>query len=78
MINPEHYPHILPPDNLHINSDIPIMSEVQDARNKFKKEKCQGTDKIYGEEKYNFSNQFMVYLMLLLTTIWTTFMVPSS
>ena len=55
------------------------MSEVQDARKKIKNGKCQGTDKIYGEEvKYNFSNRFMVYLMLLFTTIWTTFMVPSS
>ena len=30
------------------------------------------------EVKYNFSNRFMVYLMLLLTTIWTNFMVASS
>ena len=32
VINPEHYPHILPPDNIHINSDIPTMSEVQVLR----------------------------------------------
>ena len=55
------------------------MSEVQDACKKIKNRKLQGTDKIYGEEvKYNFSNRFMVYLMLLQATIWTTFMVPSS
>ena len=79
VINPELYPHIIPPDNLNISSDIPTISEVQDARKRFKNGKCQGTDKIYGEEiKYNTSDRFMVYLMLLLTTIWTTFSVPSS
>lgn len=79
VINPERYPHVLPPDNLNINSDIPTISEVQDARKQLKNGKCQGTDKIYGEEvKYNTSNRFMIYLMLLLTTIWTTFMIPTS
>ena len=79
VLNPELYPHILPPDNINTNSDIPTISEVQDARKRFKNGKCQGTDKIYGEEiKYNTSNRFMVYLMLLLTTIWTNFIVPSS
>ena len=77
VINPELYPHIIQPDNLNISSDIPTISEVQDARKRFKNGKCQGTDKIYGEEiKYNTSDRFMVYLMLLLTTIWTTFSVP--
>ena len=28
--------------------------------------------------KYNNSSRFYVYMMLLLTTIWTTFMIPSS
>ena len=28
--------------------------------------------------KYNKSNRFLVYLMLLLTTIWTTFIIPLS
>ena len=79
VINPELYPHIISPDNLNISSDIPTISEVQDARKRFKNGKCEGTDKIYGEEiKYNTSDRFMVYLMLLLTTIWTTFSVPSS
>ena len=79
MRNPELFPHILPPENLTISSDIPTISEVQDARKQFKNGKCQGTDKIYGEEiKYNTSKRFMVYLMLLITTIWTTFLVQSS
>ena len=52
---------------------------MHDARKRFKNGKCQGTDKIYGEEvKYNTSNRFMIYLMLFITTIWTTFVLPSS
>ena len=77
--NPENYPHILPPNDINVNSDIPNISEVLDARKQFKDGKCQGTDKIYGEEiKYNKSHCFMLYLMVLLTTIWTTFTLPSS
>ena len=79
VLNPELFPHILPPENIEINSDVPSESEVEDARKRFKNGKCQGTDKIYGEEiKYNISNRFMVYLMLLISTVWTSFMLPSS
>ena len=79
VLNPEIFPHILPPDNLNINSDIPTISEVEDARKQFKNGKCQGSDIIYGEEiKYNTSKRFMVYLMFLLTIIWTTCIIPSS
>ena len=36
-------------------------------------------DNIFAEEiKYNVSHHFMLHLMLLLTTIWTTLIVPSS
>ena len=52
VINPELYPHIIPPDNLNISSDIPTISEVQDARKRFKNGKCQGTVK-YREKKSN-------------------------
>ena len=41
VINPERYPHILPPSNMNINSDIPTISEVQDVRIQFKTGKCQ-------------------------------------
>ena len=76
--NPEKYPHVLPPNDINVNSDIPTISEVWDAKKQFKDGKCQGTDKIYGEEvKYNNLRCFMMYLMLLLTTIWTTFILPS-
>ena len=79
VLNPEIFPHILPPGNIEINSDVPSESEVEDARKRFKNGKCQGTDKIYGEElKYNFSGRFMIYLMLLINTIWTSFSIPSS
>ena len=78
VINPELHPHILPPDNININTDIPTEEEVNNARKRFKNGKCQGTDKIYAEElKYNFSERFMIYLMLLISIIWTTCKIPS-
>ena len=79
VISPENYPHILPPDDLIINSNIPEVSEVKDVMKEFKNGKCLGTDLLHPEHlKYNKSEQFIVYLMLLLTTIWTTFIIPSS
>ena len=81
VVHPENYPHILPPDDLQINSDIPTVAEAQDVKKNFKNVKCLGTDLLYPEHlKYNNSNRFTVYLMLLLTTIWTTFgfIIPSS
>ena len=52
---------------------------MQEAIKKLKNGKCQGTDKVYGEElKYNSSKRFLIYFMLLITTIWTTFILPSS
>ena len=32
VLNPESFPHILPPDNLNINSDMPTITEVEDAQ----------------------------------------------
>ena len=79
VMNPELFPHVLPPKGIEINTDIPSESEVEDARKRFKNGKCQGTDNIYGEEiKYNLSNRFMIYLMLLISTVWTSFKLPSS
>ena len=79
VTNPDDFPHILPPDDINISSDIPSEAEVQEAIKRLKNGKCQGTDKVYGEElKYNTSGRFMVYFLLLLTTIWTTFVLPSS
>ena len=41
--------------------------------------KCLGTDSLHTEHlKYNDSPRFIIYFMLLLTTIWTTFIIPSS
>ena len=74
VLNPELFPHIIPPDNIAPNSDLPTEKEVEDARKRFKNGKCQGTDKIYGEElKYNFSGRFMIYLILLINTIMDFF-----
>ena len=79
VVHPENFPHILPPDDLQINSDIPTVAETQDVKKKLKNGKCLGTDLLYPEHlKYNNSNRFTVYLMFLLTTIWTTFIIPSS
>ena len=79
VMNPNDFPHILPPEDININSDIPSVAEVQEAIKKLKNGKCQGTDKVYGEElKYNSSKRFLIYFMLLITTIWTTFILPSS
>lgn len=79
VTNPENYPHILPPDDVTVNSNIPEFNEVHKIMKDFKNGKCLGTDLLHPEHlKYNKSNRFMVYLMLLLTTIWTTFIVPSS
>ena len=79
VLNPELSLHIIPPDNISPNSDLPTEKEVEDARKRFKNGKCQGTDKIYGEElKYNFSGRFIIYMMLLINTIWTSFTLPSS
>ena len=79
VTNPQNYPHILPPDDLEVNSNIPEVDEVQKIMKEFKNGRCQGTDLLHTEHlKYNNSNRFLVYLMLLLTTIWTTFVIPSS
>ena len=79
VLNPEKYPHILQPDDLQINSNVPEVAEVQDLLNELKNGKCLGTDLLHPEHlKYNNCNRFIVYLMLLLTTIWTTFCIPSS
>ena len=68
VITPELYPHILPPDDININTSIPSEEEIDDARKRFKNGKCQGTDKIYAEElKYNSSE-----CMFLISIVWTT------
>ena len=79
MISHENYPNILPPDNLTVNSNTPEIDEVQKEMKTFKNGRSLGTDLLHPEHlKYNNSNRFLVYLMLLLTTIWTTFTIPSS
>ncbi len=79
VLNPESFPHVLPPDDIDINTDAPSIKEIKDSLKSFKNGKCQGTDKIHGEHlKYNTSDQFIMHLTLLLTTIWSTFVIPSS
>ena len=79
VLNPKDYPHILPPNDLQINSNVPEATEVQDILKKFKNGKCLETDQLYPEHlKYNNSKRFIIYFMFLLTTIWTNFCIPSS
>jgi exonuclease III len=79
VTNPEDHPHILPPDDMEVNSDPPEIEEVQEILKGFKNGKCLGTDLLHPEHlKYNKSNRFLVCLMLLMTTIWTTCVIPSS
>ena len=76
VLTPENYPHIIPPVDLNINSNI---AEVKDTIKGFKNGKWLGTDFLYPEHLiYNESSIFVVYFMLLLTTILTTFVIPSS
>ena len=78
VLTPEDYPHIISPMDLNINSNIPDIAEVKDIIKGFKNGKCLGTDFLHPEHlKYNESNRFVVYLMPLLTTIWTTFVLSS-
>ena len=77
VTSPKNYPYILSSDDLHINDQAPEVAEVQDVLKHLKNGKCFGTDLLHTEHlKYNSSNRFMVFLMLLLTTIWPTFTIP--
>ena len=79
VINPNNYSHILPSHDLQINSDLYTFTKIKEPITKFKNGKCQGTDLLHpGHLKYNKSNRFSLYLPLLMTTIWTTFAIPSA
>ena len=75
--NPELFPHILPPEDLYVNEEVPSVDEIKEALKTLKNNKCQGTDKVYGEQlKYANSEQLTRYILLLMTIIWTTVSVP--
>lgn len=80
LSQPEDYPHILPPEDFTpIDESPPETPEVQKCLTKFKNGKCQGTDRIYGEQlKYSKSIQLVMYLVTLLGIIWKAIEVPSS
>ena len=60
VTSPENDPHILPPDDLKLNSDLPEVAEVQQVMKEFKNGKCMGTDSLHPEHlKYNKSNRFL-------------------
>ena len=45
VINPELYPHILPPEDIDINTDIPTGKEIDEARNVLKMGNVKGSIK---------------------------------
>ncbi len=56
---------------------LPIRNRVNISKKSFNNNKCQGTDEIYAEQiKYSTSKHLIVYLLLLLTTIWNNATIP--
>ena len=51
VINPDNFPHILPPDKLIVDSNPthPEISEVLETMKNFKNGKCLGTNLLYSE-----------------------------
>ena len=79
IVEPERFPHILPPENVTINESLPDEEEIELVIKKQKYNKCQGTDKIYAEHlKYANSNRLVSAVLLLFTMIWTMVKVPES
>ena len=73
------FPHILPPDNICINEDLPTEEELKSAIKTLKNNKCEGTDNIYAEQlKYAKSSKLIAAILLLLTLIWTLIEVPKT
>ena len=46
VINPEQFPHILPPDELEVNENSPTAEELKAAVKSLKNNKCAGTDQL--------------------------------
>ena len=77
--NPDLFLHILPPEDIYVNENIPTEEEVKSAIKTLKNNKCQGTDKIYAEQlKYAKSRNLITAIMLLLNLIWTLVAVPKT
>ena len=77
--NPDLFPHILPPDDILINEDIPTADEINSVIKSQKDNKCQGVDKTYAEHtKYATSSKLSSSILLLMTMIWTMIEVPKT
>ena len=64
--NPELFPHLLPPNNIQTNEEIPDEEEHRNVLKKQKDGKCRGTDEIYSEHlKYSTSKNLLAALLLL-------------
>ena len=77
--NPELFPHVLPPNNIQTNEEIPDEEELRNVLKKQKDGKCRGTDEIYSEHlKYSTSKNLLAALLLLISMIWSMVTVPKT
>ena len=65
VTNPTFFSHILPPDNISINEDLPSEEEITTVIKSLNNNKCQGTDKIYAEQIKYSSSTFPAYFFSL-------------
>ena len=75
--NPEQYPH-LADAHFDICQDEPSRDETKRVLSSFKNNRNWGTDKLKTESlKYNSSEKLIVYLLMLMSLIWSTLKIPS-
>ena len=79
VTNHTFFPHILPPDKISINEDLPSEEEITTAIKSLNNNKCQGTDKIYAEQiKYSSSKSLVSSILITIVTVWSTITVPAE
>ena len=77
--NPDLFPHILPPNDISVNEDIPTEAEVKSSIKSQKDNKCKGINNTYAEHfKYATSPKLTSAILLLFTMIWSLIVVPKS
>ena len=73
------FPHILPPNDISVNEDIPTEAEVKSSIKSQKDNKCKGINNTYAEHfKYATSPKLTSAILLLFTMIWSLIVVPKS
>ena len=80
LVEPEKFQHIIPPENvLPVNEETPDNEEVTDCLQRLKNGKCRGTDTLHAEQlKYATSSRLLVYIVMLISLIWTVVKIPKS